>query len=58
MESGKLASDAQGVTFLGYENGEASYELASGSYEFSVPWQTLYEDVIRMDPFQLEGEIE
>lgn len=58
MESGALASDARGVTFLGFENGEASYELTSGSYEFSVPWQTLYEDVIRMDPFQLDDDVE
>lgn len=46
------------MEFIGIINGEASYELVSGSYEFTVPWQTLYEDVIRMNPFQLESQIE
>ena len=36
MESGKLASKAEGVTFVGHENGRAVYELESGSYRFTV----------------------
>lgn len=56
MESGVTAAEAEGITFLGYENGEARYELVSGSYEFTVPWETLYEDVVNMDPFQLDNE--
>jgi alpha-L-rhamnosidase len=56
MESGTAASEAEGVEFTGIENGEAIYELVSGEYDFSMPWQTLYEDVIRMNPFQLESQ--
>jgi alpha-L-rhamnosidase len=36
-ESGKLASQADGVTFLRNEDGAAIYELASGSYRFIAP---------------------
>ncbi|MDR9365601.1 MAG: family 78 glycoside hydrolase catalytic domain [Balneolaceae bacterium] len=56
MENGTPASESEGVDFIGFENGEAFYKLISGSYEFTVPWQTLYEDVIRMNPFQLESQ--
>lgn len=56
MESGNPAADSEGVEFLDYKNGEAVYELVSGQYEFTMPWQTLYEDVVRMNPFQLESQ--
>ncbi len=56
MESGDPAAEAEGVKFISFENGKASYDLVSGSYEFTMPWQTLYEDVIRMNPFQLESQ--
>ncbi|MCI8497764.1 MAG: family 78 glycoside hydrolase catalytic domain, partial [Clostridiales bacterium] len=35
MESGVLAGEADGITFVGVENGKAVYELQSGSYEFA-----------------------
>jgi len=56
MESGTPASEAEGVKFVGFENGEAIYELVSGSYEFTVPWQTLFKDVFRVNLFQLESQ--
>jgi len=34
LESGKPASDAEGVQFLRIENGRAVYELSSGTYQF------------------------
>jgi len=34
-EGGQSAADAEGVTFLRYEDGKAVYTLASGTYEFS-----------------------
>lgn len=43
LESGNPAANAEGVTYIGYENGKAIYELVSGNYEFSLPWETLYE---------------
>lgn len=30
-----LASEAEGINFVGYENGKAIYELESGTYEFT-----------------------
>lgn len=33
-ESGTLANEAEGVTYIKYEKGRAVYELKSGSYEF------------------------
>ena len=33
-ESGVLANESDGVTYVGYQDGHAVYELASGSYEF------------------------
>jgi hypothetical protein len=56
MENGTAASEAEGVEFIAFENGETIFELESGNYEFTMPWQTLYEDVIRMNPFQLESQ--
>jgi alpha-L-rhamnosidase len=35
-EGGGDASRARGVTFLEYEDGRAVYELAAGSYDFTV----------------------
>lgn len=56
MEIETPAAESEGVEFIGFENGEAIFELESGKYEFARPWQTLYEDVIRMNPFQLESQ--
>ena len=36
IEGGVAASDAEGVTFVEYEDGKAVYELQSGSYEFEA----------------------
>jgi alpha-L-rhamnosidase len=33
-ENGKPAAEAEGISFVKYEDGKAVYELASGSYEF------------------------
>ncbi|KPK79751.1 MAG: hypothetical protein AMS27_17715, partial [Bacteroides sp. SM23_62_1] len=33
-EGGKPAAEAEGISFVRYENGKAVYELLSGSYEF------------------------
>lgn len=38
-ESGKTATAAKAVHFLRMENGRALFELGSGSYDFSVPYQ-------------------
>lgn len=35
-EGMSFANDADGVTYIGYENGRKYYELASGSYSFNV----------------------
>jgi alpha-L-rhamnosidase len=35
-EAGKPAAKAKGIKFLRYADGKAVYELASGSYVFSV----------------------
>lgn len=35
-ESGKNASTAEGVTYEGYKNGKAVFNLASGTYHFTV----------------------
>jgi len=56
MEYGTPASESEGVDFIGFENGEAFYKIISGNYECTVPWQTLYEDLIRINPFQLESQ--
>ncbi len=36
MESGKLASRAEGAHFLRMENGAAVFEVEAGSYRFEV----------------------
>ena len=43
MENGNYASEAEGITFTGYENDKVIYELVSGTYEFMIPWQSLYD---------------
>ncbi|MCI8360209.1 MAG: family 78 glycoside hydrolase catalytic domain [Clostridiales bacterium] len=35
-EGGRPAAEADGVTYVGYQNGKAVYRLASGSYAFSL----------------------
>ncbi len=37
-EGSQLAYDAEGIEFVGLENGKAVYDLVSGSYEFSLPY--------------------
>ncbi|MFH1006247.1 MAG: family 78 glycoside hydrolase catalytic domain [Candidatus Latescibacterota bacterium] len=39
LESGNPAGDVQGVTPLGARNGVARYQVGSGNYVFSAPWQ-------------------
>ena len=36
-ESGKAAAQAEGLTFVGYADGKAVYEAASGTYRFRSP---------------------
>jgi alpha-L-rhamnosidase len=35
-EGGQPAGQAKGVTFVGFQNGQATFELASGRYEFTT----------------------
>ena len=37
-ESGKPASAAEGVKFLGSEAGESAFEIGAGRYQFVMPW--------------------
>jgi alpha-L-rhamnosidase len=39
MESGKSALQARGVRFLRMEGNRAVFELQSGQYDFTAPWQ-------------------
>ena len=43
LESGVPAAEAEGVTYVGYENGVMVYELVSGTYHFSTDGTTALE---------------
>ena len=60
MESGVLATQAEGVTFVGYEDGCLVYELGSGTYHFTsdgtVDVSTPAENVQRVpEAYDLSG---
>ncbi len=50
MEQGKDAAEAEGVEFLGYENGHKKYSLGSGSYKFTTNVGTSISDVKAENP--------
>lgn len=55
LESGTVAEDSPGVTFVGYENGFNVYNLESGSYSFSTTVDPAYGDVISIKVTDSQG---
>ena len=55
LESGTVAEDSPGVTFVGYENGFNVYNLESGSYSFSTTVDPAYGDVISVKVTDSQG---
>jgi hypothetical protein len=50
MESGQLAGNAQGITFLRMENGAAVFDVESGRYRFSTGTTAPGSDTTARDP--------
>ncbi len=56
-ESGDLAHEAEGVTFVGMEDGHAVYEVGSGSYAFSAHTLNAADIKKLVEHFEHEGAI-